>query len=123
VERWDLSHSIETHPDGTCELALAIDGLQCGACVWLIESVLARQPNVLTGRVNMTTRRLKLIWRGAAEDADRLVGGIEALGYRLVPFNTSALAAAQNQTGRALIRALAVAGFAAGNVMLISIGI
>ena len=123
AERWDLSRSIDTKPDGTCELSLAIDGLQCGACVWLIESVLAREPAVLTGRVNMTSRRLKLIWRGKAEDAGGLVGRIEALGYRLVPFDASALAAAQDSTGRALVRALAVAGFAAGNVMLISIGI
>ena len=37
AERWDLARHIATHPDGTHELTLAIDGLQCGACVWLIE--------------------------------------------------------------------------------------
>ncbi len=36
--------------DGTCALTLAVDGLQCGACVWLIESVLAREPAVRQGR-------------------------------------------------------------------------
>ena len=59
--------------DGAHELTLAVDGVQCGACVWLIESVLAREPDVLQGRVNMTTRRLKLVWRGAAGQADALV--------------------------------------------------
>ena len=123
VERRDLGRHIITKADGTKELTLAVDGLQCGACVWLIESVLAKEPGVLAGRVNMTTRRLRLAWRGLDEDADRLVGQIEALGYRLVPFDVSALAAAQDRTGRMLMRSLAVAGFAAGNVMLISIGI
>jgi Cu2+-exporting ATPase len=121
--RLDLARHVATRADGTHELALAIDGLQCGACVWLIESVLAQEAAVQTGRVNMTTRRLRLVWRGAAEDAERLVGRIEALGYRLVPFDTAALATSSDQTGRALLCALAVAGFAAGNVMLISIGI
>src|SRR5690242_21347947 len=107
-------------PDGARELVLAIDGLRCGACVWLIESVLGREPDVVTGRVNMTSRRLKLVWRGAADRAQALVAGVEALGYRLVPFDAQALAAASDQTGRRLLRALAVAGFAAGNVMLIS---
>jgi Cu2+-exporting ATPase len=102
---------------------LAVDGLQCGACVWLIESVLAREPSVLLGRVNMTTRRLRLAWRGTARHADALVDVIERLGYRLVPFDTKLLTAAQDIAGRALVRALAVAGFAAGNVMLLSIGI
>ena len=123
AERWDLARHIVAKPDGTKELTLAVDGLQCGACVWLIESVLAKEPGVLAGRVNMTTRRLRLAWRGADEDANHLVGRIEALGYRLVPFEVSALAAAQDRTGRMLMRCVAVAGFAAGNVMLISIGI
>ena len=121
--RPDLARHIVARPDGSHELTLAIDGLQCGACVWLIESVLAREPAVLTGRVNMTTRRLRLAWRGTADHVEHLVGAIESLGYRLVPFDTAMLAAAQDRSGQALLRALAVAGFAAGNVMLISIGI
>jgi P-type Cu2+ transporter len=123
AERWDLGRHVVSRADGTQELTLAVDGLLCGACVWLIEQVLAQEPNVLAGRVNMTTRRLRVAWRGTPEDADRLVARVEALGYRLVPFDTSALAAAQDRTGRTLLRSLAVAGFAAGNVMLISIGI
>src|SRR5271165_4672754 len=59
VERWDLPGHVVTRTDGTHELGLAVDGLQCGACVWLIESVLARDPAVTMGRVNMTTRRLR----------------------------------------------------------------
>jgi P-type Cu2+ transporter len=123
AERWDLARHVMARPDGGHELTLAVDGLQCGACVWLIESVLAKQPGLEIGRVNMTTRRLRLAWRGAAEEADRLVGVIEALGYRLVPFDAAALNAARDETGRMLLRCLAVAGFAAGNVMFISIGI
>ena len=120
--RRDLTAHVVSQPDGTQALSLAIDGLQCGACVWLIESVLARDTRVLTGRVNMTTRRLRLVWRGAAEDAAALVGRIEALGYRLIPFEPGVLAAAQDRRGIELIRALGIAGFAAGNVMLLSIG-
>ncbi len=122
VPRHDLARHVVCHEDGRCELTLAIDGLQCGACVWLIESVLGREAGVLTGRVNLTTRRLRLVWQGAADHAERLVGAVEALGYRLVPFDPAALAAAEDRSGRMLLRALGIAGFAAGNVMLISIG-
>jgi Cu2+-exporting ATPase len=123
AERRDFARHVATRSDGTHELSLALDGLQCGACVWLIEAVLAREPIVLQGRVNMTTRRLRLVWRGAVEQADALVGMIERLGYRLVPFDPTSLSAAQDETGRMLLRALAVAGFAAINVMMMSIGI
>ena len=44
--RTDLARHIRAAADGSQELHLAIDGLQCGACVWLIESVLARDPRV-----------------------------------------------------------------------------
>ncbi len=121
--RWDLARHVVTQPDGTHALTLAIDGLQCGACVWLIEQVLAREPDVIQGRVNMTTRRLRLAWRGGEARAATLVARIEALGYRLIPFDAVLLGQARDATGAALLRALAVAGFAASNVMLISIGI
>jgi Cu2+-exporting ATPase len=78
---------------------------------------------VTQARVNMTTRRLALGWKGPREDAYRLVGAVEALGYHLVPFDAQALAQARDATEKSLLRALAVAGFAAGNVMLISIGL
>ena len=120
AQRADLTRHIVTAEDGTHTLALAVDGLQCGACVWLIESVLAREPDLITGRVNMTSRRLKLAWRGEAARAQHFCALIEQLGYRLIPFDPACLSAASDQTGRELMRALAVAGFAASNVMLLS---
>ncbi|KAA5614752.1 heavy metal translocating P-type ATPase [Rhodovastum atsumiense] len=122
-ERWDLARHIVTEPDGGHTLTLAVDGLQCGACVWLIESVLARQPGLRQGRVNMTTRRLRLAWQGAPEQAERFVAAVEKLGYRLVPFNMAYLAAADDRTGRMLIRALGVAAFASLNVMTNSLAV
>ncbi len=116
-----LQPHVSACADGSWEFVAAVDGLQCGACVWLIESVLAREPGVSEGRINLTTRRLRLAWRGAPEDIERLAVRVEALGYRLVPFTPAALAAARDETSRSLLRALAVAGFAAGNVMFLAL--
>ena len=123
TDRGDLLRHIVTDARGQHSLTLAVDGLQCGACVWLIEAVLGREPDLLRGRVNMTTRRLQLAWHGAAGRGEQIVERIEALGYRLVPFSAAALAAARDATGQRLMRALGVAGFAAANVMLMSIGV
>ncbi|HYD32127.1 MAG TPA: heavy metal translocating P-type ATPase metal-binding domain-containing protein, partial [Azospirillaceae bacterium] len=108
---------------GTGQLHLMVDGLQCAACVWLIESVLARQPGVIQARLNMTTRRLNLVWREAEADPNGLVGVVARLGYRVVPFDPERLSASQQKTEAELLRAMAVAGFAAGNVMLLSVAI
>ncbi|MCW3476761.1 heavy metal translocating P-type ATPase, partial [Limobrevibacterium gyesilva] len=123
ADRWDLSRYVTTDAKARNTLTLAVDGLQCGACVWLIESALAQDPALLQGRVNMTTRRLRLVWEGGAAEADRFVAAVERLGYRLVPFDAACLAAAADRTGQALLRALAVAGFAAANVMLSSVAV
>lgn len=109
--------------DGIARAHFMVDGIRCAACVWLIENVLARQSDVTQARVNMTTRRLALEWRGAAERVNDLAATVTALGYRLVPYDAAALAKSSADEERALLRAMAVAGFAAANVMLLSISV
>ena len=107
--RFDFTPYVTTLPDGSGSLTLAIDGLHCAACVWLIESVLSRIPGVVSGRVNMTTRRLRLVWRPGEADPGDLVGRIVALGYRLTPFDEAAADDEGAERQRVLLRAMAVA--------------
>ena len=99
-----------------------VDGLHCAACVWLIESVLARQPDVIEARVNLTTRRLRLAWRGCRRAGARLVGLCSGWATASFP-TTRARRGIASAEERRLLRALAVAGFAAGNVMLLSVAV
>ncbi|WP_123695396.1 copper-translocating P-type ATPase [Allostella humosa] len=109
--------------DGTATAHLMVDGLHCAACIWLIEAVLARDPRVVHARVNMTTRRLVVQWRGAPDLADAVLAPVARLGFALAPFDPARLADAGALEERRLLRALAVAGFAAGNVMLLSVAV
>jgi len=119
----DLSLNITCRDDGTASLDLMVDGLQCAACGWLIEILLTRRPEVVTARINHSTRRLRLVWRGVAEQGAALVELVEALGFRLTPFDPARLDAAVNAELRDLMRCLAVAGFAAANIMLLSVSV
>lgn len=118
----DLSGYISSD-EGVNRVNLVVEGLHCAACVWLIETVLSRQPGVVSARVNMTTRRLVLAWRADETDADTLVGTVARLGYRLVPFDAGRIDSERKRRERELVRAMAVAGFAAGNVMLLSVSV
>lgn len=110
--------------DGSIQRAeLMIDGLECGACAWLIEAALARDPALEHARVNLTQRRLSLSWRGVPEVGERLAGIVRRLGYTVAPFDTERLTTAIDAEERDLLRSLAVAGFAAANVMLLSISV
>ena len=108
---------------GTFALDLLVDGLDCAACVWLIESLLARNRDILAARVNLSTRRLALKWRGTASQANDHAGLVAALGFRLAPWRAMAASAQEDREARELLRCLAIAGFAAANVMLLSVAV
>jgi Cu2+-exporting ATPase len=113
--------TIDAH--GISSLHLMVDGVTCGACVWLIESVLSQDPAIVTARVNLSTRRMTLAWDGPATDAVKYTSRIAALGFRLMPFDPTRLTAGNDSKERDLLRSLAVAGFAASNVMLLSVAV
>jgi Cu2+-exporting ATPase len=119
----DFSMHAKPYQNGERVLYLMVEGLHCAACVWLIENVLARQPGVTHARLNMTTRRLELRWKDGANDPDRLVHSVTGLGYRLVPYDPQRIGDAVSAHEKELLKCMAVAGFAAGNVMLFSVSI
>ena len=109
--------------DGVRSLHLMVEGVRSAACMWLIESVLARRAGVVSAQLNLSARRLVLKWRAAEADADSLAAAVTVLGYRLAPFDPAVLDGADKRHEKELLRALAVAGFAAANVMLLSIAV
>jgi len=116
-------HALVSDDAVKSEIALIIEGYQCAACGWLIEQVLARDPRVRWARVNMSTQRLKVIWQGPVDLAGDILSPILKLGYRLFPYDSDVLEAQRAEHDRDLLKAMAVAGFAAANVMLLSVSV
>ncbi|CAA7612962.1 heavy metal translocating P-type ATPase metal-binding domain-containing protein [Magnetospirillum sp. SS-4] len=119
----DFSAHVVMDANGGASLNLMVEGLHCGACVWLIESLLNRQPGVTWARVNMTTRRLVLRWRAGETEPGAILAPVLAVGYRAVPFDPERLGDQTQRQEKELLRAMAIAGFAAGNVMLLSVSV
>ncbi|MEO1091907.1 MAG: heavy metal translocating P-type ATPase [Pseudomonadota bacterium] len=110
--------------DGSmCRLDLLAEGVHCGGCVRKIETALGAQAGTVAARVNLTTRRLSLAWNGTPDEAAERLAPVQALGFRLVPFAPEVAADDEAAERRALLRAMAVAGFAAANVMLLSVSV
>ncbi|HEX6110790.1 MAG TPA: heavy metal translocating P-type ATPase [Geminicoccaceae bacterium] len=123
AEPVDATAYVQSTGEGRRTLHLMVEGLHCGGCARRIEQALQADPAVEHARVNLTTRRLVVDWLGGAAIADRLVRAVSALGYRVVPYDPAQLESAEAATERALLRAMAVAGFAAGNIMLLSVAV
>ena len=119
----DVSGFVRRDPDGLQRLHLLVEGVHCGACVRRIEQALLRESGVVEARVNLTTRRLVVRFRGEPAMANALAARVQALGYGVVPFDPERLAADEEREQRELLRAMAVAGFAAGNIMLLAISV
>lgn len=104
-------------------LHVAVRGLHCASCVRLIEMALMQQEGVQYARLNMTTQRLEVRWHGERERAQDYVRLISRLGYQLMPFDPAAMKSKEQEELKFLLICLSVAGFASGNMMLISVSL
>lgn len=98
---------------------LSVPTVHCGACIQTIETALVKLDHVEAARVNLSTKRLSVRWRGS--EVPPFVTVLERLGYQAHLFETEI--DAKDKTLSELIRAVAVAGFAAGNIMLLSVSV
>ena len=119
----DLSLYAQRAPDGTLGMDLAVEGVACGACIARIETAVKKLPGVTEARLNFTNRRLHVAWADGALQPGRIIETLEAAGYHGHPF--APLRAEQEEAAamRRLTRCMAVAGFAAMNVMLLSVSV
>ena len=105
--------------DGTRQVELSVPGVHCAACIHAVETALGKLDTVERARVNLSTKRVSVRWRGDA--LPPLVQTLDGLGYTPHLFDDA-------QEGKdpvlsELLRALAVSGFAAGNIMLLSVSV
>jgi Cu2+-exporting ATPase len=105
--------------DGVREVRLSVPAIHCGGCLRNIERALANLEGVVEARANLTTKSVTVCWRDGAPPP--IVETLAAIGFdsHLGDGN----AEAPDETQAELIRALAVAGFAAGNIMLFSVSV
>src|ERR1700722_9620833 len=114
----DLSSFVRRGDDGAVRLDLAVDGIDCAACIGEIEGALAQLPGLLRARLNYTNHRLSIEWADGTLDPERILERLALIGYRAYPFSANEVQDSEARQARWLLRCLAVAGFAAMNVML-----
>lgn len=98
---------------------LVVEGLRCAGCIAKLEHGLLAIDGVTEARVNFTTKRLHVV-HAPVVDSDALIAGIGTLGFEA---HVLAEATAPDRESKRLARALAVAAFAAMNVMLLSVSV
>jgi Cu2+-exporting ATPase len=104
-------------------IELMVTGAKCAGCIRKIESGLLALHGISEARLNLSTQRLRVAWTPGALEPERIVDTLARLGYAAAAFDPETAQRKTDEEGRRLLRYLAVAGFAAMNVMMFSVPI
>ncbi|UIJ82277.1 cation-translocating P-type ATPase [Rhizobium leguminosarum] len=111
--------------EGLRQLDLSVPDAHCGGCISTIERALLSLPFVKTARVNLTARRVTCVYQEEVEtratDPSKILAAINSAGYRAHLFTPSA--PENDKTRNQLLLAIGVSGFAAANIMLLSVSV
>lgn len=114
---------VQMRDDGRCALSVLVNGVHCAACIQKIESALETQDDIQYVRLNFGAKRLLIEWSGPEARANDYVRIVENAGYRIQPYDPQSAEEQSKSEEQFLLLCLGVAGFAAGNIMLLSVGV
>lgn len=104
-------------------ILLSLPKIHCAGCIAGVESALNAAPGVRAARVNLTQKRVAI----DAEDTltpDDLIAVLRGAGYEALELDPAALGSeGSDPVGRDLLMRMGIAGFAAMNVMLLSVSV
>ncbi|MBS9717402.1 heavy metal translocating P-type ATPase [Pseudohalocynthiibacter aestuariivivens] len=113
----------EQSKSGDARILLSLPTIHCSGCISAVERGLLAHPGVKSARVNLTLKRASIEAAPDVEAGD-LIKALDGVGYTAHELDRGLLSATENdKAGRDLLMRLAVAGFAAMNVMLLSVAI
>ncbi|MFW6345987.1 MAG: heavy metal translocating P-type ATPase [Halomonas sp.] len=114
------------HPEADSDrvhATLAVDGITCAACAWLIEHRLNALAGVDSSAVNLTHHRVRVSWDPATITLSRILAEMAAIGYQAQPYEPDEAQARLQHEERMNVRRLIIAAVGMAQVMMFSIPI
>lgn len=115
------AESIRHLDNGHSETILALEGMTCAACAWLIEQRLRQVDGVSHAAVNFSGRRARVCWDPQRVKLARIAGAVDALGYRSRPYDRRTAEVQQRRERRTMLWQVFVAGLGSMQVMMYTI--
>ena len=120
----DLSAWVSEPQPGYQRLELVVPGLTGPEHMPEIEAALTGLCGVTSARVNLTARRVVVIWRKGEGHAGDVMAALAGLGLEAQPFDPVKAGTSADQDEMSfLLCSLGVSGFAAMNIMLLSVSV
>ena len=121
--RIDPAPFVRRDAKGASRLELVVKGMRCAGCIAKIERAVGQMPGVEEARVNLSAAKLTVRWQEGRTSPAAIVARVTDLGFEAFPYDPGAMVRQDDEEGRFLLRCLAVSGFAASNVMFLSISV
>ena len=118
----DPSPFVRELKDGTKHLEILVRGARCAGCLSKIEKGVGGLEGVTHARLNLSSGRMVVEWTGPLDPA-RIPAKLVELGYEAQPYDPGTVSGTRDLEGRFLLKCMAVAGFAAANIMLLSVSV
>jgi P-type Cu2+ transporter len=101
---------------------LAVENMHCGGCMRKVEAALAGVPGVASARANLSARRVTAVHASAGVNPADLVEALGRAGFKAAELSDRV--ADETKSGdQDFLKRLGVAGFAAANIMLLSVSV
>lgn len=97
---------------------LSVEGVRCGACVWVLERAVQAQPGVLSVSVNYSSARASVTFEPGRIKLSGILGRIARVGYKAVPFDARERELALRRESRVFLQRLFISGIATMQVMM-----
>jgi len=114
----DIQDEFIATTDNLSEVLLSVEGITCAACAWLIEKQLLNLKTVKRVDVNTSTNRAMIQWDKTHTPLSEIITSLAKIGYKAYPFQADDEAQQKQQTAKAYIRRLGVAGLMTMQVMM-----
>lgn len=119
----DLKQAAIILEDGLFRSDFTISNMHCAACLHKLESHFSKLCGVERARANLSLKRFSVTWYEGKTTPGKLEKEIKKLGFSPEAFDLEGVSDRQDAEGRQLLVALGVAGFAAMNIMLLSVSV
>ena len=96
-----------------------IPHIHCSSCIWVLENLHKLNNSILSSQVDFPKKEVRITFNNTEISLKKVVELMSSIGYE--PYiSLENTASSKNKTNRSLIYKLGVAGFAFGNIMMLS---
>jgi len=111
---------LEFQDGGLCKMRFFIPQIHCSSCIWLLENIHHMREGIVQSQVNFVKKEAYVTYHEDEISLRELVELMASIGYEPAISLQSGTKEAKKKVNRTLYYKLGIAGFAFGNIMLLS---